>query len=145
MTVKTEWWNMSKYAFFLGCIAPARALNYDASTRKVAEVFDIELIDLEGFACCGFPIWAIDQNTSLAMAARNLSVAEENNLDILTICSACSFALTKTNKRIQENNELKEKTPYFHQRFNISVRQDYVQKRFINRAINMINGVLPDL
>ena len=79
---------MGKYAFFLGCIAPTRALNYDASTRKVAEAFDIELIDLEGFACCGFPIWAIDRNTSLVMAARNLSVDEENGLDIITICSS---------------------------------------------------------
>jgi heterodisulfide reductase subunit B len=104
-----EWENMSKYAFFLGCIAPARALNYDASTRKVAEAFNIELIDLEGFACCGFPVWSIERNTSLVMAARNLCVAEENNLDIITICSACGFALTKTNKRIQENKELKDK------------------------------------
>jgi heterodisulfide reductase subunit B len=100
---------MAKFAFFLGCIAPARALNYDASTRKVADAFEIELIDLEGFACCGFPIWAIERNTSLVMAARNLSVAEENNLDIITICSACSFALTKTNKRIRENEDLKER------------------------------------
>jgi heterodisulfide reductase subunit B len=43
------------------------------------------------------------------MAARNLSVAEENNMDIITICSACSFALTKTNKRIQENHGLKDR------------------------------------
>ncbi|MCK5561223.1 MAG: CoB--CoM heterodisulfide reductase subunit B [Thermoplasmata archaeon] len=100
---------MSKYAFFLGCIAPARALNYDASTRKVAEALGIELIDLEGFACCGFPIWSIEKNTSLVMASRNLAVAEENKLDIITICSACSFALTKTNKRIQENDGLRER------------------------------------
>ncbi len=100
---------MSKYAFFLGCIAPARALNYDVSTRRVAEAFNIDLIDLEGFACCGFPLWAIERNTSLVMAARNLCVAEENNLDIITICSACSFALTKTVKHIQENGGLKER------------------------------------
>jgi heterodisulfide reductase subunit B len=100
---------MSRYAFFLGCIAPARALNYDVSTRKVAEAFDIELIDLDGFACCGFPIWALEQNTSLAMAARNLSIAEEHDLNIITICSACSFALTKTNKRFKENKDLQER------------------------------------
>lgn len=100
---------MGKYAFFLGCIAPARALNYDASTRKVAEAFDIELIDLEGFACCGFPIRAIERETSLVMAARNLSIAEENDMDIITICSACGFNLTKTNKDLQEDEDLKKK------------------------------------
>ncbi len=38
-----------------------------------------------------------------------------------------------------------KKVPPFHQRFNISVPQGDVQKRFINRAISFIHGVIPEL
>jgi len=49
-----------KYALFLGCTIPARARNYELSARKVAEKLGIELIDIEKFMCCGFPIKAGD-------------------------------------------------------------------------------------
>jgi heterodisulfide reductase subunit B len=91
---------MSKYALFLGCIAPTRTLGYDISTRKVANALGIEMVDLN-FSCCGFPLWGIKQETSMVMAARNLAIAEEKGLDILTICGACSFVLSKAQKRFE--------------------------------------------
>jgi heterodisulfide reductase subunit B len=93
---------MSRYALFLGCVAPTRALGYDISTRKVAEALGIELVDLN-FSCCGFPLQGVKQDTVLVMAARNLAVAEAEGLDILTICGACSFALSKAQKAFEEN------------------------------------------
>jgi len=41
--------------------------------------------------------------------------------------------------------ESKQHIPSFHQRFNIKLNVDDVYKRFINRVINMIQGVIPDL
>ncbi len=93
---------MRKYALFLGCIAPANAIGYDISTRKVASALDIELMDLN-FSCCGFPLLGVKQETSLLMAARNLAVAEKEGLDILTICGACSFVLSKVQKLYEQN------------------------------------------
>jgi heterodisulfide reductase subunit B len=93
---------MSKYALFLGCVAPTRALGYDISTRKVAETLGIELVDLN-FSCCGFPLQGVKQDTVLVMAARNLAVAEEEGLDILTVCGACSFALSKAQRAFEQN------------------------------------------
>jgi heterodisulfide reductase subunit B len=86
---------------FLGCIAPANALGYDLSTRKVAQALDIELIDLN-FNCCGFPLLGVKQETSLVLAARNLAIAEAAGLDILTICGACSFMLSKLQKQYEQ-------------------------------------------
>ncbi|MBW2018301.1 MAG: hypothetical protein JRJ01_15935 [Deltaproteobacteria bacterium] len=45
-----------KYALFLGCTIPARSRNYELSARKVAEELGIELVDIERFICCGFPV-----------------------------------------------------------------------------------------
>ncbi len=98
-----------KYALFLGCTVPARARNYELSTRRVAQALGIEFTDIMDFSCCGFPVKSVDVKTTMLLAARNLSLAEEKNLNICTICSACTSILTEVNKELKENGELKEK------------------------------------
>jgi heterodisulfide reductase subunit B len=98
-----------EYAFFTGCTVPARALNYDLSARKVAETFGIELLDIGGFSCCGYPLSSVHRDTSLVMAAQNICKAEEKGLDMITICSACTATLTKTNKILKNNVKEREK------------------------------------
>jgi heterodisulfide reductase subunit B len=97
---------MSRYAMFLGCIAPAKTLGYDLSTRNVAKALEIELVDLN-FSCCGFPLLGVKRDTAMLMAARNLAIAEEQDLDILTICGACSFLLSKVQQRYEQKKAKK--------------------------------------
>jgi heterodisulfide reductase subunit B len=98
-----------KYAFFIGCVAPVMTKRYELSTRRVAKELDVELIDLDNFACCGFPLRSMDMETSLLLAARNLSVAEERGLDICTICTGCTGTLMEANKELKENDEVRSK------------------------------------
>jgi len=98
-----------KYAFFLGCLAPVMSRQFELSTRKVAKKLGLELIDVEDFACCGFPIKSVDQETTLLLAARNLSVAEGLGLDICTICTGCASTLAEANKELMHNDGLREK------------------------------------
>jgi heterodisulfide reductase subunit B len=98
-----------KYAFFLGCTIPARSRQYEISTRKVANAFDIDLVDIEDFSCCGFPVKAVNQDTAMLMAARNIVLAEEKGLDICAMCSACSSVLTETNHLLKTNREIRDK------------------------------------
>ncbi|MFB0569024.1 MAG: CoB--CoM heterodisulfide reductase iron-sulfur subunit B family protein [Nitrososphaeria archaeon] len=96
-----------RYALFLGCTIPARSRDYELSSRKVAERLGVELVDLNEFACCGFPIESLDQEAALLMAARNLGIAESKGLDMCTLCSACTSILTETNQRIQEDGAVR--------------------------------------
>jgi len=98
-----------RYAFFLGCVAPVLAGNYELSTRRVAERLEVKLVDVDDFACCGFPIQPVDHETALLMAARNLSIAEELNLDICTICPGCASTLVEANRELKESRELRDK------------------------------------
>lgn len=98
-----------EFAFFIGCTAPVRALNYEMSTRKVAEVFHIKLKNIDDFSCCGYPIESVDSETSMLFAARNICEAEERELDIATLCSACTAILTKTNKLLKKNEKIRKK------------------------------------
>ena len=96
-----------KYAIFLGCTL-ARARHYEMAVSKVAERLGIELVYLDGFACCGYPIKSIDFLSATCLAARNLSVAEAAGLDVLTLCSACTATLTECVKELEHDHALKE-------------------------------------
>jgi len=97
---------MARYAFYLGCTVPVRGMNYEMAARKVAERLDIELIDIDGFSCCGFPVKPVDWRAGLLMAARNLALAEAQGLNVLTLCSACTGTLTEAGHRLKEDAEL---------------------------------------
>lgn len=97
------------YSLFLGCTVPARARNYELSTRKVAEALGIALADLPGFVCCGFPIKSIHYESFLLTAARNLVLAEERGMDICALCSACTSVLTEVNAVLGRDYELRRK------------------------------------
>jgi len=93
------------YALFLGCTIPARSRNYELSARKVAHKLGIELVDLDGFICCGFPIKNSNQRSSLVLGAYNLALAKERNLDVCTLCSSCTSALAEVEHQLAAEQE----------------------------------------
>jgi len=97
---------MARYALYLGCTVPVRGMNYEMAARKVSERLDIELVDIDGFTCCGFPAKPLDWRAGLLMAARNLALAEAQGLDVLTLCSACTGTLTEASHRLKQDAEL---------------------------------------
>ena len=98
-----------KYALFLGCTIPVRSQNYEISARSVAKKLGMDLIDLDDFSCCGFPVKSTSTETALSIAARNLAIAAEKKLEICTLCNACTGVLTEANVHLSENKELRDK------------------------------------
>jgi heterodisulfide reductase subunit B len=96
-----------RYALYLGCTVPVRGLNYEMATRKVAKRLGIELVDVDGFSCCGFPARPVDWQAGLLMAVRNLALAEAQDLDVLTLCSACTGTLTEAAHRLKQDAKLR--------------------------------------
>jgi len=50
----------------------------------------------------------LDHKTFLALAARNIAIAEEMGLDIVTVCNGCTEVLTKANRELKENPGLRK-------------------------------------
>lgn len=98
-----------KYLFFLGCVIPYRLPSYEVSARKVLEKLGVELVEMPEFNCCGFPMDPINHDLMLTLAARNLCLAEKQNLGILTLCNGCFGILNETNKKLKEHKEIREK------------------------------------
>jgi len=101
---------MTTYALFLGCTIPARQPHYELSARKALTKLGIELVDLENMTCCAPPpMQSIDLETSLAIAAYNICLAEEADLNIVTLCTGCFESLAMTNTLLKEKEELRER------------------------------------
>ena len=99
-----------RLALYLGCTVPVRGLNYEMSARRTAERLGIEFVDIDGFSCCGYPARPLSHEAALVMAANNLAQAEEEGLDVCTLCSACTSTLVEANRRLQQDEALREQT-----------------------------------
>jgi heterodisulfide reductase subunit B len=98
-----------RYLIFLGCVIPYRVSSYETSARKVLQRLGVELVEMPEFNCCGLPMDPINHDLMLTLAARNLCLAEKQNLNILTLCNGCFSTLNETNKLLKEDSELREK------------------------------------
>lgn len=96
-----------KYALFLGCQIPIRLQQYETSSRAVLEQLGVELMDIEEFNCCGYPLRNIDFKTYLLASARNLALAEANHRSMMTLCQCCYGALKKADFLLKENLSLR--------------------------------------
>jgi heterodisulfide reductase subunit B len=97
---------MKRYAFFPGCLIPARHPAMEFAIRSTLEKLEIEIVDLEGASCCPDPIYfkSKDKLSWLAVAARNLTLAEDLGLDIFTNCSGCTATLSETYHLLQDED-----------------------------------------
>ncbi|MFW9991036.1 MAG: CoB--CoM heterodisulfide reductase iron-sulfur subunit B family protein [Candidatus Odinarchaeota archaeon] len=98
-----------KFALFLGCMIPRRLPFLEKATRSVLELLDIETVDLP-FGCCPDPsaIHSFSKKAWMSLAARNLVLAEEQGLNILTLCNGCFETLKVANTELKNNSELKK-------------------------------------
>lgn len=80
------------------------------SARLVADKLGIEFVDIPEFCCCGFPVKASLQQTALALAARNLALAEQQGLDITTLCSACTTLMVESAHQLNHDEALRNRT-----------------------------------
>jgi heterodisulfide reductase subunit B len=99
------------YTYFPGCsAAEGGAKAYDRSARAVSKALDIDLAELEDWNCCGStPSGSVDELGAYCMAARNLALAEERGLDMVTPCSACYVILNRTDTYLRGYPRFKAK------------------------------------
>jgi heterodisulfide reductase subunit B len=99
-----------RYAFFLGCVMPVKYPGFESATRAVAEALDVELVDMP-FSCCSAPtlMRLVHYESWLALASRNLALAEQEGLSILTVCNGCTNTLKEANHVLRNDPALREK------------------------------------
>lgn len=92
-----------KYAYYPGCVAQGACRELYLSTQALTQALGIELIELKKAACCGSGTFKEDsQLLEDTVNARNIALAEELNLPLLTHCSTCQGVIGHVDERLKE-------------------------------------------
>jgi len=99
-----------EYKMFQGCTIGNRIPFIEASARKVFDKLGIKTSDAP-FACCPDPVGfnAVDHTSWLAMGARNLTIAEEEGKNIVSLCNGCFQTLKAVNHELTHDDHEKGK------------------------------------
>lgn len=128
---------MVKYAFFLGCQIPMRLPNIEIASRKVFEKLGLEAVDLLGYSCCPEPVVSrlLDETAALVTSARNLTLAEELGLDMMTLCNGCYETLAEANEILMRDVEKKGKVNEILRRYG----REYKGKADVKHVIEVLH------
>ncbi|HAZ48028.1 MAG TPA: heterodisulfide reductase [Cyanobacteria bacterium UBA11371] len=95
-----------KYAYFPGCVAQGACRELYQSTAALTQALGIELIELKKASCCGSGTFKEEsQLLEDTVNARNIALAEELNLPLLTHCSTCQGVIGNVDERLKEAQE----------------------------------------
>ncbi|MBY9002831.1 MAG: CoB--CoM heterodisulfide reductase subunit B [Candidatus Lokiarchaeota archaeon] len=99
-----------EFKLFPGCTIGNRIPFIEASARKVFDKLGIKTSDAD-FACCPDPVGfnSVDHESWLSMGARNLTIAEEESKDIVSLCNGCFQTLKAVNHELKHNSHIREK------------------------------------
>lgn len=96
---------LGEYSLFLGCIVPNRYPGIEAATKMMFDKLKVTLRDMPGASCCPAPgvVGSFSEKTWMTVAARNITVAEQNGTDIVTLCNGCFGTLFEVNSLLKED------------------------------------------
>lgn len=94
------------YGLFWGCIVPNRYPGIEAAVRYLCgkNALSLDGSDIAEASCCPVPgiFYSTDKDTWLALATRNLCLAQDEKLEIMTICNGCHTSLSKATEYLGE-------------------------------------------
>jgi heterodisulfide reductase subunit B2 len=98
-----------KYGYFPGCSSESTARDMHESTLEAAKALGIELVEPEGWTCCGATAGhQTDKFLSVALPAASLAKVKDDGLDMVVSCAACYNRMEVANHEIQNNAEMRK-------------------------------------
>jgi len=98
-----------RLALYLGCTIQSEQYAYEMSVRETLPRLGVELVEMEGASCCGHPIKNVSMPMWLYLSTRNLAIASQLGLDILTLCNGCYMSLREAQKALDEDANLRSR------------------------------------
>ncbi len=90
-----------KVSYFPGCSLDGTAREYGESLDAISKTLGVELKELPDWSCCGSSSAHVTNHTlALALAARNLEIAELAGMDLVVPCAACYQRLKVAEKHL---------------------------------------------
>ena len=100
-----------RYAYYPGCSAESTARDQYMSTMAVASALGLELVEPEGWTCCGStPAHQVNHDLAISLAAANLLKVHDLGLDMVVSCASCYSRMKTANYEIINNPAIRAKT-----------------------------------
>ena len=98
-----------KIGFYPGCSLTGSSREYNESLLAISKEAGIELCEIKDWNCCGATAaHNLNKELSLSLPARNLALAEFEEMDELVVpCAACYNRLVMTQHELEENAAVK--------------------------------------
>ena len=101
---------MPAYAYFPGCSLSGLGRPYDESVKAVFARLGLGLEEVPDWNCCGATSYmSINEEKAVALASRNLAIAEAMDRDVVAPCAACYLVLTKAQHVLAEYPRIAER------------------------------------
>jgi heterodisulfide reductase subunit B2 len=99
-----------KMGYFPGCSMSGSSPEYGESLLAVAAELGLQLQEIKDWNCCGASAaHSLNHNLSLALPARSLALAEQQNLqELLVPCAACFSRLAGTRQALLKDAALRQ-------------------------------------
>lgn len=98
-----------KYAYYPGCSAESSARDQHSSSMAVTRALGIELLEIEGWSCCGAtPAHQTDRLLAASLSAVNLVLAQDMGLDVVVNCAACYNRLKVANHEVLTHSGMRQ-------------------------------------
>ena len=100
---------MNDFLLYPGCVASVRELGYEISLRSVFKELGASFVERKDFNCCmpACLVHSVDYIRGLALTSRNLTIAEEEGLPLLTLCSSCFGNLSRAKYLLEKYPDLR--------------------------------------
>ncbi|MEB3309339.1 MAG: CoB--CoM heterodisulfide reductase iron-sulfur subunit B family protein [Snowella sp.] len=120
-----------KYSYYPGCSLHTSAKEFDLSTKAVMQALGFELEELKNWSCCGGSIaGGVNHELSMALAARNVVLAQAQSQDLLASCSGCYNKSAKANRALEDPIEKSKITPILEE-MGIKVQNNPIKVRSV--------------
>lgn len=98
-----------KYAYFMSCINESMTQEVDRSICLISKDLGLEFIHLEKGTCCGGSnLDYVSSDHFLLVNGRNIALAEQMNLHLVTSCNTCLLSLRRAKKMLDDSSEKRE-------------------------------------
>lgn len=99
-----------KYAYYPGCSAESTARDQYTSTVSVARALGIELVEPEGWICCGStPAHQVDHDLAVSLSVANLQKVRDMGLDMAVSCASCYSRMKAANHAVLSDPETRKR------------------------------------
>jgi len=97
-----------KYAYYPGCSSHSTARDMHESGTTVARALGINLVEIEGWSCCGATAaHQTDRVLAASLPAANMLLAKRMGLDMLVTCAACYNRMKVTNHEVSSSTVMR--------------------------------------